>query len=318
MRFCIFLSVVLLCARAEPLVGEIPRQIPSVALEQALKDEDKHFEDYQTADRGIRVNSEEDNFYRKFFKKALDTTGTTTHEAMYLLPFSYALSTRPQNEKDLEAKFQFSFKTPVFRQIGTLPLNLYFAYTQKSFWQLYNPVQSRPFRENNYRPELFLNYQTNASLYLNDWYAGTLEYLNIGYMHESNGGGVDYSRSWDRIVFVAGYKYRQTTVRYKLWARFKERPKENPQDAQGDDNPDILDYLGNGELMIEQRLGKHIFSATLLSALYRGKGSILLDYAYPMSNDLYWYAQVFTGYGESLYDYNRRVRRIGFGLGLFL
>lgn len=318
MRFCIFVLVALLCARAEPLSGAIPRQIPNVALEQALKDEERHFEDYQTADRGAYVHSDEDKFYHKIFKKALDTTGTMIHESTYLLPFSYAFSSRPENEKKMEAKFQFSFKTPVLRQIGTLPLNLYFAYTQKSFWQLYNPEESRPFRENNYRPELFLNYQANAPLYIGNWYAGALEYLNIGYMHESNGGGVDYSRSWDRIVFVAGYKYNQTTVRYKLWTRLRERQKETPQDARGDDNPDILEYLGNGELMIEQRFGKHIVSATLLSALYRGKGSILLDYAYPMSNDLYWYAQFFTGYGESLYDYNRRVRRIGFGLGLFL
>lgn len=318
MRLFISVLVALLCARAEPLNGAIPRPIPNAALEQALKDKSTHFEEYQTADRGTRVNSEEEHFYRKIFKKALDTTGTTIHEATYLLPFSYALSSRPENEKNLEAKFQFSFKTPVFRQIGTLPLNLYFAYTQKSFWQLYNPEESRPFRENNYRPELFLNYQTNLPVHINTWYAGTLEYLNFGYMHESNGGGVDYSRSWDRAVFAVGYKYNQTTVRYKLWARFKERQKETPQDAKGDDNPDILDYLGNSELMIEHRFGKHIVSATLLSALYRGKGSILCDYAYPMSNDLYWYAQVFTGYGESLYDYNRRVRRVGFGLGLFL
>lgn len=318
MRFCIFVLVALFCARAEPLSGEIPRQIPNVALEQALKDTERHFEDYQTADRSVYVNSDEETFYHKIFRKALDTTGTMIHESTYLLPLSYAFSSRPENEKKMEAKFQFSFKTPMLRQIGTLPLNLYFAYTQKSFWQLYNPEESRPFRENNYRPELFLNHQANAPVYIGNWYAGALEYLNIGYMHESNGGGVDYSRSWDRIVFVVGYKYNQTTMRYKLWTRLRERQKETPQDARGDDNPDILEYLGNGELMIEQRFGKQIFSATFLSALYRGKGSILLDYAYLMSNDLYWYAQFFTGYGESLYDYNRRVRRIGFGLGLLL
>lgn len=312
--FLFFALPLLLFARAQPLVGEIPKPIPNVSLEQALKDETRVFKNYKTSDRDILVNAEEENFYQKVF----NATGTTLHERTYLLPFSYALSERPENEKKWEAKFQFSFKTPVFSAIGRLPLNLYFAYTQKSFWQMYNPSQSRPFRENNYRPELFLNLQANQAAFLGDWYIGTFEYFNIGYMHESNGGGVDYSRSWDRLVFVVGYKYHQTTMRFKAWTRIEERPKEYPQDPQGDDNPDITDYLGHYELMIEQRFGKHIVSVNLLSALLNRKGSILLDYAYPMSNDLYWYVQYFSGYGESLFDYNRRVRRVGFGLGLFL
>ena len=52
-----------------------------------------------------------------------------------------------------EAKFQISFKRRLF-EYEWVPL--YLGYTQKSFWQVYDGPKSRPFRENNYNPEMFL------------------------------------------------------------------------------------------------------------------------------------------------------------------
>lgn len=315
---CLSLICVATATQTSPLKGQIPPRLQNNKLEDALKNENLIFQDYITADRSTAINSEDDNFYKKLFQNALDATSTTPHEANYILPLNYSLDSRPEHEKRLEAKFQISFKTPILNRIATLPLNLYFSYTQRSFWQLYNAPESRPFRENNYQPELFLNYESDSILRIADHYITTFDYVNIGYMHESNGGDVSRSRSWDRIVFSIGFKRHYTTLRYKAWLRLHERSKESPIDTRGDDNPDILYYLGYSELYLEQVFGKHIFSTTIRPVLFAGRGSIMIDYAYPMSNDLHWYIQGFYGYGESLFDYNNRVRRLGFGFRLFL
>lgn len=65
--------------------------------------------------------------------------------------------------------------------------------TLKSFWQVYTGDASRPFRETNYRPELF--YFTPTS-----WQPlGGSTWLGFGIEHESNGQRQELSRSWNRV-----------------------------------------------------------------------------------------------------------------------
>ena len=49
-----------------------------------------------------------------------------------------------------------------------------------------------------------------------------------------------------------------------------------------------------------------------------GKGAAELNFSYPTGFNprTRWYLRLFDGYGESLIDYNRRVRRIGIGVML--
>jgi phospholipase A1 len=70
---------------------------------------------------------------------------------------------------------------------------LYFAYTNRSFWQLYNE-NSAPFRETNHEPEIFLLMPTDWELF-----GFKNSFINLGFVHQSNGRGGTLSRSWNRI-----------------------------------------------------------------------------------------------------------------------
>ena len=97
-----------------------------------------------------------------------------------------------------EARFQISFKARLWatddRRFG-----VWAAYTQQSQWQVYNSELSRPFRENNYMPELMVSYRPDLELGGFHW-----RLFNFGYNHQSNGRAEPISRSWDRIVAEFG------------------------------------------------------------------------------------------------------------------
>src|SRR5690606_18839382 len=89
----------------------------------------------------------------------------TPHRPSYLLPLTYNTSPdggpfRDGGARDLndgnvdkmEAKFQLSLKTILWDEILGKELDLAFAYTQQSYWQLYNSQASRPFRETVHEP----------------------------------------------------------------------------------------------------------------------------------------------------------------------
>lgn len=65
----------------------------------------------------------------------------------------------------VEAKFQLSFKVKLAQDILFGKSDLWLAYTQKSFWQIYNDEFSRPFRETNYEPEVILNFPAKFKVF---------------------------------------------------------------------------------------------------------------------------------------------------------
>ena len=98
-----------------------------------------------------------------------------------------------------EVTFQISFKVRLWRDILGKDLNLWFGYTQRSFWQLYNFNDSSPFRETNYEPELLLTLSTRFSI------LGLKgRFFQLGANHQSNGQSEPLSRSWNRIVANMG------------------------------------------------------------------------------------------------------------------
>ena len=63
---------------------------------------------------------------------------------------------------------------------------------------------------------------------------------------------------------------------------------------------------------------QHKLSGTFRQNWSTGNGSIELNYTFPLpfSARLVGFAQFFSGYGESLIDYNHRQEKIGIGIAL--
>ncbi|ABM05176.1 Phospholipase A(1) [Psychromonas ingrahamii 37] len=235
----------------------------------------------------------------------------------YLLPFTFnnniqsydadkgvAASDRLQ---PVEIKFQLSFKTPVLVDIADLPLTLYFGYTQVSFWQAYNSGNSSPFRETNYEPEMFLRWVHDTKLG-GDWHF-KLATLNLA--HQSNGKTEPGSRSWNRIESNIVLENGNITLAFNPWFRL-------PEDAKNDNNPDLLDYYGHGKIYALYQINKHNFSITSRNNIESGfsKGSLELNWSVPLHGSIRGYFQVFSGYGNSLIEYNQYTNTVGLGISL--
>ena len=225
----------------------------------------------------------------------------------YLLPVTYDNKDHSQHDENdrrenIETKFQISFKKSLVENIFGLDNTLYLAYTQISWWQTTAP--SAPFRETNYEPEMFLDipYKEGES---------TLKSYRFGLVHQSN-GKLAKSRSWNRAYLSGVFQYSGIFFQPRVWYRFKEYEKSDITDVNGDDNPDILHYLGHGDLTITYPYKEHLFST-----IVRQK-SVQVDWTFPIFGlkDVYGYLQVFSGYGESLVDYNEKVEKIGLGFAI--
>lgn len=208
---------------------------------------------------------------------------------------------------DTEAQFQLSVKFPLAIDFFGVA-DLYSAYTNRSFWQVYNSDISAPFRETNHEPEGWLQFNPQWELW------GFTNTANMfGIVHQSNGRGGDLSRSWNRLYANFIIERGNFALSFKPWYRISE-------DEEDDDNPDITNYLGHYELRAAYKWKEQVFSIMSRNNLESGfeKGAVELGWSFPLWNYPYLkgYIQYFTGYGESLIDYNQYVNRIGIGIAL--
>ena len=211
------------------------------------------------------------------------------------------------NVDDTEAQFQISIKTPLAINLFDT-FDIYAAYTNRSFWQVYNTGESSPFRETNHEPEIWAQFNPNW-----DFLGFTNTANSIGLVHQSNGRGGVLSRSWNRVYANFVVENGNLALGFKPWYRL-------PEDKEDDDNRDITDYLGHYELRGAYKWGEHVFSAMSRNNLESGfsKGAVELSWSFPLGSYPYMkgYVQYFNGYGESLIDYNKRTNRIGVGFAL--
>ena len=244
----------------------------------------------------------------------------TPHRLNYMLPISYM--TNPNAElgnllldqdgelDNLEAKFQISFKAPISEHLFNQNDAVFFAFTIQSYWQLYNTDISSPFRETNYQPEVLYWYENDYSI--GDW---TNKVIMVGLQHQSNGRSELLSRSWNRIFANFVWEKENWVLSFNPWYRIPEGKKQDPLQARGDDNPDIEKFMGNFEFRSIYKWEEQTFSLMFRNNLRSdNKGAIELGWTFPMGRRFKGYAQFFSGYGESLIDYNKNVNRIGIGI----
>lgn len=206
---------------------------------------------------------------------------------------------------NIEAKFQLSFKTKVLQGILWGRADLWVAYTQKSHWQLYNNSLSRPFREINYEPEVILNVPLNFN-----FMGVKARMVGVAFNHESNGKSLPFSRSWNRIIFHAGFESGDWSFYVRPWLRLR---------ATKDDNPDISKYIGRGDINVIYTRNGNVFSFIGSHNLHfdstlRGSGTF--SWSVPIHGNLKGYLQISHGFGETLIDYNNAQTTIGIGVSL--
>lgn len=222
----------------------------------------------------------------------------TSENPLYTLPFAV-----PYNK--YECKFQLSFKTKVIQGLVKGNGDLWIGYTQKAHWQIYNAKLSRPFRELNYEPEIILNFATHFPLlHFNT------RMLSVIFNHQSNGRTIPLSRSWNRIIFQAGFERKDWQVFLRPWIRLND---------EEDENPAITDFIGRGEAVVVRNLGKHQLSVIATHSLRTGtknRGSIQGNWVFPVWANLKGQLQLSEGYGETLMDYNHRQATIGLSVSL--
>lgn len=239
----------------------------------------------------------------------------------YLLPYTHM--DRPNNLpfeeheaklQNAEVKFQVSFQFPLIPNLAKHH-HLYFSYSQLSLWQAFNKELSAPFRETNYSPEL--------------WYAYSFKPLGergrrlstgLGFSHESNGRQVKFSRSWNKVVGFVKLVDPRWELTLKGWSRLAEEPKTSPDDPSGDDNPDLTDYVGYGELSARWNLSPYQQAAVRVRNNLKfgddrkNYGMVEASYSFNLGAAYWWELVYFSGHGESLIDYNHNITRVGIGI----
>lgn len=243
------------------------------------------------------------------------------YKTLYIMPFSYTnnINKAPSSAAEgrtaapqdglssVEAKFQLSLKTKVLENLIGDNGDLWLGYTQTSRWQVYNKQLSRPFRETNYEPEAMLIFRTNYEIL---GFKGTM--AGLGVNHQSNGRAQPLSRSWNRVIAQAGFERDDWMVILRPWWRM-------PENGNADDNPGIENYMGRGDMTVARKWHDQVFSVKARHSLRGGensRGSAQLAWSFPVAGDLKGYLQLFTGYGESMIDFNVKQTAVGLGFSM--
>lgn len=202
------------------------------------------------------------------------------------------------------ARVQVSFQYRPFRErdpVGRFPprlAKLHVGYTQTAVWSL--SEESKPFKDTSYKPSAF---------YLEpEAWTSTDKLHNLalegGYQHESNGKSGPSSRSIDILYVRPAWqttffdKRHFVIVAPKVWGYLDK-----------EDNPDIQRYRGYFDLNL--RAGR--VNGLQVSTNYRRgtatAGAVQVDVSGPLEGEsgrtlAYWLVQYFSGYGETLLEYN--------------
>jgi phospholipase A1 len=263
------------------------------------------------------VSKIEDAKAKKGMQKWLNSDfGLKPHKVNYILPFAYRegsyKSYVPTDDyRNIEGELQVSLKLYLGTGLFGLNESYYLAYSHQAFWQIYS--ESSPFRETNYNPEGFVEFPIKDS-FLN------MKSIRVGLAHTSNGQGTNEnvvyatpadnpgnrSRNLNYIYSEVAFQHDTLLSEFRLTSPF-------PGTQSDKDNPDIMDYLGYASLKFNYFNGKHMFTLMGRRNFSTGYGAVESTYSYPLIEDAYFYIKIFSGYGESLIDYNNYITKFSVG-----
>jgi phospholipase A1 len=220
--------------------------------------------------------------------------------------------------KEYQVKWQASFKYKLwFPYTG----RWYFGYNQVSQWDVYD--RSSPFRETNYNPSIFWEYENLFNGF---------DYLRLGlWEHISNGKDKQDSRGYDKcfaeLQFSKG-NFLNIGLRLKVWYYY----------GISFHNQDIGKYVGNteGEVFLKLRnsakyvdheriyikggIGGHYFGNEMFSTkIYVGKpekGWFELGFNFRMITENIqpnFYIQWYRGRNEFLINYYKKTNALRAG-----
>ncbi len=219
-------------------------------------------------------------------------------------------------------KFQISFKYKIFRAGGwfsdclNVPSHIYLSYTQTSISSINEG--SSPFKDTSYRPRLFYARDGVWTADNNKWRLD----LEAGLAHESNGKAEPDSRAIN-----AAYLRPTLAYNFNKGSRLYVAPMVvSYLDVL--ENPDIADYRGHVDLLIGYGSGNNgDHNWNLWTVLRKGDksnyGSVEANLAIPFRFltrerlNGWLLTQYFTGWGESLLDYDKKLTsqlRVGFAI----
>ncbi len=245
--------------------------------------------------------------------------GLRPYRENYLLPYGYQKnkykSYLPTDEyKNYEAELQVSLKLNIGNNLLGLSEKYYMSYTHTAFWQIY--AQSSPFRETNYNPEAFVIFPvSDRKTFIH------LRSIKLALAHRSNGVGDNKDFVYPEEYFYLenrsrslNYLYTTITVQHAsliteltLWGRI-------PESKSDDDNRYMMDYTGYSSIDFKYFKGKHIFTLMGRANFATGYGAVELTYSHPaFVDDVYFYGKIFSGYGESLIDYDNHITKFSVG-----
>lgn len=253
--------------------------------------------------------------------------GLKPHHPNYLLPYGYSTKeysayTPSDSYRQIEAQLQVSLKIEPFRNLFDLDEVYSLAYSHRSFWQAY--TDSSPFRETNYNPEFFVTFPASYRELL-----PSLHSFTFGIGHLSNGQGnieeaeiiedikgldiqgdplylQNRSRSVNYIYTTLSFESETLITDITLWL-----PNRHNNDLE--DNPDLIDYVGYGNIQWKYFYNQHLFTLMTRLNIETKKGALEATYSYPVSEDVYFFTKLFSGYGESLIDYNNSLTKFSIG-----
>ena len=237
-----------------------------------------------------------------------------TSHLSYYEPIYFIVGSSPA------AEFQISLKYEVFTYTNGWAQNLnnfYFGYTQTSFWNL---ITNDPaFYDTSYKPSAFL-YYTNIFRAPGDNLFHTD--MQGGFEHESNGRGGTLERSLYTL-------YAQPTFTYgraEGW-QIALKPRAWIYTMVGDNNRDIPAYRGYADLIatISKGTTAKWGGMELMTTFHLGdQGThpgLKFDFFFDLPRFLGFnpalQVEYFTGYGQTLLQYNTYSHGIRGGLCLW-